>query len=280
MVKPELIEGFNAILDAYGSVERYESTDTIYEAGGLVIDANSEACALSRLLTSLVCERIPGGSFYHYTSGEAAKNICESKVLRLTSVMKRLHEGEIVELLQGFDYKHPLEIDPNTGAPNFYKSIAPGLFYASFTETDLSKDEEQYFWDTFAGRDGARLKFRLDLNSGLLRRVSYGDNLKRAIQLFREINALVANFGYKGFFWDDVGYVCALHLPGKFQIEKEIRLIAKKSSQLASSIENGFEYLELPFGSNPHLALEIELIDVQTDRADFGGLGIPIIVRS
>jgi hypothetical protein len=278
MVDPALTRALNAILDSYGSPTRVENTD-LGPIGNLVTDAFYGNPAISRLLTSLVSEPIRDGCFYHYTSGPAAKSICASKVLRLTSITKRLNEGEIREFLEGFDYKFPLQNDPSSGVPNFHSSIAPRLFYVSFTETNASKDAERYFWDTFARKDGARLKFHLHLDSGVLRRISYGETLNRACQLFQQIKELISSFGYEGFFWNEAGMICAIYLPVEFQRENEIRLIASKASGLAGGSDAGFEYLELPFGFNTRLALKMELIEVQTNRSDLGAFGVPLIPR-
>jgi hypothetical protein len=104
--------------------------------------------------------------------------------------------------------------------------------------------------------------------------------LNRALHVFKKINVLVAKFGHKGFFWDDVGMACALHLPNEFQCENEIRLIANKNCGLKLGCDSGFEYLELPFGPNSHLALDIKLIDVQTNRSDLSSFGFRIFPRA
>ena len=109
-------------------------------------------------LTRAISPPILNGEFYHYTRFSAADEILNTKILRLTSLTKRVAENEIVQFLKDFNLVYPLSNDLDTSKPRYLTSIANNIFYTSFTDTSLSKKEEEYFWNCFAGMDGVRLK--------------------------------------------------------------------------------------------------------------------------
>ena len=99
---------------------------------------------------------------YHYTSGEAAVGIFGSTPakLRLTSMTKRVagvayKQGELTDFLESFGFPLCTAEKPNLD------QMAASKFYTSFAKTNLTVSEEQGLWNSFAGKDGARLKFKV-----------------------------------------------------------------------------------------------------------------------
>lgn len=232
----------------------------------VVMDANSEARPLTVALTSAISPAILSGEFFHYTRREAATAILSSQSLRMTSVEKRIEEDEIEGFLRKFGFNHPLSLDPDTNEARYRTSIARELFYTSFTDTSLSLDEEKYFWDTFARADGARLKFKIELQSGCLRHMVYGDDIEKWSRFFREVSELTQKMLGKIFFWGDSATVCALHLPDSYDVEKETRLLTRRSCGLLLANDAGTEYLELKFGFNDPIKVDLKLLEIQTDQ--------------
>lgn len=49
----------------------------------------------------------------------------------------------------------------------------PNTFYSSFTTTELSSEDEEYFWQNFAGSDGFRLTFEVVAGNCNFRKMYY-----------------------------------------------------------------------------------------------------------
>ena len=234
----------------------------------------------SRRFTSIILPPIREGEFYHYTRNAAAESILKSMTVRLYSVKKRISEHEIRHFLESFGYPYPLEIDPATGIPRYASSLAERRFYLSLTSVDLTAREEKYFWDTFAGVDGTRFRFRIKMGSGHLRSMAYGERLKNAADLLRRINDLTDRLLKKKFHWDDSSYVCALHLPKKYAKEKEVRLIVGTDWGLPTESDGKHSYLTLRFGDNPLPPISVELLEVESYRPLPAVPGVTMILRT
>ena len=195
--------------------------------------------------------------------------------------MKRVSENEIVQFLKEFNLVYPLSNDPKTGKPRYLTSIAKRVFYTSFTDTSLSEEEEEYFWDCFAGMDGVRLKFRIELHSGLLRRMVYeADDIKKWASFYRELNELTEREFCKPFFYEDAAIVCALRLPNAYKAEKETRLITYRSCGLPLDKDKGTEFLRLSFGYNEAIKVNLQLVEIQTNQKITNSCGATVVPRS
>lgn len=277
MTYTEYIVQLNSLLAAKG-FDLVLTTDDFHFLSEVVTDANTFERRLSTALTRALSPPIHSGEFYHYTS--APNEILASGTLRLTSITKRIGESEIQPFLKRFGFDYPQELIPGSTTPRYQESIASQIFYTSFTETTLLPTEEEYFWKTFAGLDGARLRFRICLRSGCLRRMVYGSELDTIADVFRCISELTAKSLGKVFFWEDAATVCALCLPTSYNIEKEVRLLTRPGSGLPRGMHRGFEFLEAKIGCNPQLLLDIELLEIQTDRPSIGHPSATLIPRT
>lgn len=178
---------------------------------------------------------IHSGEFFHYTSAANAERILTSKSLRLTSIRERIGEGEISPFLLQF--------------ARYLDSFAGGIFYVSLTDINISAGQEAYFWERFAGENGARFRFSLTVASGRLRRVVYGRNISKWAQLFCDVTALSKQQLGRIFFWDDAATLCALYLPEDYDIESETRLVTRKSWGVPISTESGIDYIDMPLAT-------------------------------
>ena len=231
-------------------------------------------------LTRAISPPIHNGEFYHYTSFLAAKEILNTKILRLTSLTKRVAEDEIVQSLKEFNLVYPLSNDPKTGKPRYLTSIANRIFYTSFTDTSLSEEEEEYFWNFFAGIDGVRLKFRIELGSGCLHRMVYGADMKKWASFFRELTELTERELCRPFFYGDSAIVCALRLPNAYKAEKETRLITYRCCGLPLEKDGGIEFLKLSFGHNEAIKVNLQLVEIQSNQKIINNCGATVVPRS
>jgi hypothetical protein len=273
----QYITDLNAILRNSGYGFKVSAGDFQF-LGKVVVE--SSRYVFSRQITKPVWPPVSQGEFYHYTRKDAAESILQSQVLRLYSLRKRIAEGEISTFLERFHFAYPLEVDPITGEPRFATTIADRRFYLSLTDVDLTEEEERYFWEHFAGRDGARLRFRFTAKLGCLRAMAYGNKLEILAETLNKIDALTARSLNRKFHWDDSGIVCALHLPKDYDHEKETRLIASSTCGLPIVADATGSYLEMKFGYNPLHALNIELVEVQSDCDLPKVPGVPVTKRA
>lgn len=262
MTNAQYIAELNSLLAAK-AVDLELTTDDFHFLSSVVTDANTAGRRLSTALTRALSPPIHSGEFYHYTSSPNA--ILASNTLRLTSVKKRIAESELQPFLVKFGFDYPQELIPGSTTPRYHESIGSQIFYTSLTDTTLSPSEEQYFWETFAGKDGARMRFKINLKSGCLRRMVYGSELDSVANIYRAISDLTQQSLGKVFIWDDAATVCALCLPASYNIEREVRLVARPGSGLPRGLHHGFEFLEARIGFNPELSLSIELLEIQSD---------------
>lgn len=264
--RDQYIHELNQLFERHGLDLEVTVSDLTF-LSEVVMDALKDKRHISSSLTKAISPPIHHGEFYHYTCGDAADKIFDSGVLRLTTVRKRIADGEIRSFLYRFGFDYPLKTATGESNPRFHESIASQVFYASFTDTSLTPSEEKYFWHNFAKKDGARLKFALSLKSGCLRRVVYGNGVDRWANMFKEISDLTKRSLGKVFFWVDAATVCALLLPEQFGVEKETRLITRRGCGLSIGTEGNYEYLKANIGENAAIGLKMELKEIQTNRS-------------
>lgn len=203
---------------------------------------------------------------YHFTKREGALGILSEAKLRLTSLSKRctIWEGEIRNFVECFGFPECTQEEGNI------VSMAESKFYASFADTNLSKENERVLWDNFAGVCGARLKFRIQAQPPFkFRRITYASGSAKLASFFKEINEEI-RLQFDGRFlvfngWSDfVGFYLA---KPELEYETEIRLLfdTKMNGALVPvSPAGGTPYLEFAIDSN-NTALRIELLEVVSD---------------
>lgn len=259
----QYLKRLNALFDEYEFGVTANSDDFSFLKDVVTDDINGGR--ISTQLSRKIWPPLHQGEFYHYTTKAAAENILSSCSLRLTSLKKRIGEDEIREFLGKFNYHYPLEIDPETSRPRYVESLTQGYYYISFTDTEASLETEEYFWSTFAGHDGARFKFRLQVETGFLRKLVYGSDIDRWAEFFRRMSDLTRTELQKEFFWADAGVVCALYLPAEYLHERESRLVIHSSWGLDEKTDGASFYVELQFGLNEKVLVTLDLMEVQSD---------------
>ncbi len=273
------IKKLNKILCKYNFGKTVTAEDFMFLSEIVTDDPKGQT--FSSHFTSKIWQRIGGGEFYHYAPKHAALGILSSKALRLTSIQKRITEDEIKSFLEKFKYTYPLEIDTLTNKPKYQSSIAEEIYYTSLTKTDLTYEQESYFWNTFARCDGARFKFRLSTKIGCFRNIAYGDTVDHWASLLEEVCNMTKDKLKKEFIWGDAGTACALHLPAKYGIESETRFIIRPSWGLPIIKGDGpYPYQQLFFGDNPKIETSLHLMEVQSDNRLCVPCDVNIIPRS
>ena len=279
MPHKKYIKELNDLFDRHHFGIQVSEEDLVF-SNNFVTDAVIGDRRFTEHLTSAISQPIYTGEFYHYTGRDATNAILRTKTLRLTSVEKRITEDEIRRFLEEFGFSYPLSLDPDTGQPRYVTSISRQIFYTSFTDTTLTSSEEQYFWNTFAGADGARLKFLIGLQSGCLRRIVYGDDITKWALFFKEVNDLTQKILGKIFYWGDSATVCALHLPESYKVEREVRLITRRNCGLRLGNDGPTDYLELNFGMNSAIKVNLKLVEIQTDQTVSNNCGALVTPRT
>lgn len=244
---------------------------------GLVTDATKEG-RFSRQLISKIARPINTGTFYHYTSLSSASSILKNKNLRLYSIRKRIHEGELIEFLQQFDYEYPLQNDSN-GEPRYKKSLTEGVFYISLCNSKSNARTDQHLWDEFAKGDGARFKLEIECQHGCLREITYDNDARKWANFFREVCELTKTELGRVFYMEDSAVFCAYFLPNTWRKESETRLLFNKSWRLAVKNDGQWDYSELLFGDNSHIGTKVKLLEVQSNQPLVVPAGVKLVSR-
>lgn len=84
-----------------------------------------------------------------------------SNKFRLTNIQKRIVEHEIKALCDHLRLYH------------YDKEELNQTFYASFVQSNLTQEQEEYFWRSFASCGGVRLKFEITTENSNLRNMAY-----------------------------------------------------------------------------------------------------------
>lgn len=242
----KVTDDINRVLLKHGIDTRIASED-LYISEKLVTDALKQEHKLSVAIAQTVWPSIPFATVYHYTSREAAESILRSRTFRLTNIEKRHGEGEVVT----FCKTHELDgyLKPDSSGTPFYRSLMRQLFYASFTEASLSSDEEQYFWRTFAGPDGVRLKFEITSKNPNFHRIVYEPNPGEPIALIRDLASAIRSNNGRHFILQGISRLCAFYLCGRtYGRENELRALVKIWPDLGPKPKGAgaHSYIEMP----------------------------------
>lgn len=168
---------------------------------------------------------------------------------RLTNIQKRIHEDELKTLCDhlGLHHYDTIELDQT--------------FYASFVQSNLTKEAEEYFWRSFAYCDGVRLKFEITAENTNLRNMVYKEN-NNPIAVIQEIQNLTEKTFNKKFVFQGLFMLCAFYLPSSYRVENEIRMAYKERDPTQILVQDAqYTYIELPLGEVSR-GFKIEVIEV------------------
>ena len=140
-------------------------------------------------------------------------------------------------------------------------------FYISLCSSKITAQEEKVLWNTFCRLDGARFRFRIKCPGPHLREMAYGDSekIRRVADLIDSLNRLTNQMLGKVFHWDASSYVCALHLPPKYQQERETRLLFGNNHGLSVQNDGSYAYLALKLGQTNFPPISVTVTEIVSD---------------
>lgn len=224
--KKRLIDDINNVLKKNGVVAVLKPED-ITVTDKTVSDAVRPESRLSIAIIDYLWPSISTGHFYHYTSRDAAESILNSGVFRMTNIEKRFKDDEIFKFCETHGLTGYLAKDDNE-TPLYRTLLMPQLFYASFTETNLSQEEEERFWNSHAQCDGVRLTFDVEVETRDLRKIIYEETPKVPIKLLNELTTMIHKKYERELVLGGISRICAFYLSGEsYGWEKESRALFK-----------------------------------------------------
>ncbi len=261
-----LVTTINLILSKYGIDESITLSD-ITITGRTVSDLVKSESKLSNSIINFLWPSISKASVYHYTSRDSAESILNSGVFRLTNIEKRFNEGEIVSFCQSHKLNGYLEKDDN-GQPRYRKLIMPNTFYASFTDTNISQRDEEYFWSTFASCDGVRLKFDIKATNPNFRKIRYEENAGAPLEILQELSQKIRDEYEMEFILKGISRLCSFYLSGTdYGREKESRLLYRTwEGQVPQPKGTGpNSYIEIPLNKMTECGYHLSISEVQAN---------------
>lgn len=257
-------DSINSVLRKHGVKEIDKSAITVTDK--TINDFLKEEKTLSNAIIDKLWPSIDQKIVYHYTSKEAAESILNSSTFRLYNISKRFNEGEIVSFCNNHGLTGYLK-DVN-GEPYYKAQIMRNMYYSSFTDTNLTEDEESYFWRTFASIDGVRLKLNIKASNPNFRRIVYEKKNGQPIPILRDLVHEIRNNHGREFMLSGVSRLCAFYLSKCFDVENEYRILFRDwgDGNVEPASDNGFDYIEIPLGCMSPAGYEIEVIEVQSNE--------------
>jgi hypothetical protein len=220
-----LIADINAVLERHGiacTIQRGDITVT----DRIVTDGAKEFPRLSKAIEDHVWPSVPSASVFHYTSRSAAEAILSTGVLRFSNIEKRATDGEIDVFCKTHNLSGYLAMDDN-GQPTYRALLMPGIYYASFTQTHLSPNDEDYFWRTFAAVDGVRLRFDVKSPNPNFRKIAYEAQPGKPIPVLADLISTIRQNHRREFILKGISRFCAFYLASSYAHENEYRALFK-----------------------------------------------------
>lgn len=259
----QLVTDINAVLAKHSIGESITLNDiTVTEK--TVSDLVKQNGKLSELITNALWPSVAEKTVYHYTSKEAAESILSSGIFRLANIEKRYSDGEIVTFCETHNLLGYLDKD-SSGNPKFRHLIMPNTFYASFTDVNLSVEQEAYFWSTFASCNGARLKIEVKASNPNFRKMLYEAKKGEPIPLLSELIACVRNGYGREFILKGISRLCSFYLSGAdYGKENEYRALYRSWDGFGPEISGAGadSYIELRLNEMSESGYLLRVTDV------------------
>lgn len=262
----KFIAEMNNILNKHGIQERISQEDLSF-GDNTILARDRENLKLAPAIINHIWPSISTQMVYHYTDKDAAENILASNKFRLTNIQKRIAEHEIKALCD------------HLGLYHYDKEELDQTFYASFVQSNLTQEQEEYFWRTFALCGGVRLKFEITAENSNLRNMVYQEN-HNPIAVIQEIQNLTEKTWNKKFVFQGLSMLCAFYLPSSYRVENETRMAYKErdSTQILSK-DAPYTYIELPLGE-VNRGFKIDIVEVCASEKLIIPDSIPFLLRS
>jgi hypothetical protein len=261
-----LIDNINSILSSHGIAESIDlSNITITDK--TVTDFVKDNQKLSNLIVDAIWPSIDNLAVYHYTSKKAAESILNSGEFRLYSLLKRFSEGEVNVFCRNHGLGGYLEQDEN-GEPKYKSLLMSNMFYTSFTDTNLTSTQEDYFWRTFASVDGVRLKLNVTASNPNFRKIVYEKTKGKPLLLLNELTKVIRESYGREFVLSGISRLCAFYLAKDFDVENEYRALYRYWEGFGPSPHNDGEhqYVGLPLDCLSDTGYRIRIEEIQTNE--------------
>jgi len=262
-----LIDCINSILFKHGISDPIDFSN-ITVTNKTVTDSVKENQKLSNLIVDAIWPPIDDLTVYHYTSKEAAESILNSGEFRLYSLLKRFDEGEIKAFCENHGLKGYLDQDEN-GEPTYKSLIMSNMFYASFTDINLTTEQEGYFWRVFAPVDGVRLKLTVTASNPNFRKMVYEKTKGTPLPLLNELTKEVKDLFSRELVLSGVSRLCAFYLAKDFDIENEYRALYRSWEGFGPSPKSDgkHQYVALPLDGMSDTGYQISVGEIQTNES-------------
>lgn len=265
-----MVKDINKILSKHGVDETISLSD-ITITDNTVSDIVKHDAKLSEAITNHLWPSISSACVYHYTSKEAAESILKTNIFRLNNIANRYSDGEIGTFCETHQLYGYLEKDDN-GEPKYKNLIMPNTYYASFTDTNLTKEQEEYFWRNFASYDGVRLKIEVTASNPNFRRMHYQQVKGKPIVILAELTKCIRDSYNHEFILKGISRLCSFYLSGEdYGIEKEYRALYRVWEGFGPQPlgNNSSSYIELPLDSMSECGYKLEVVEVHAnDKPD------------
>ena len=265
-----MVNDINSILKKNG-ISKTIGPSNITITDKIVSDYVKQEQTLSNEIVDSIWPSIDEMTVYHYTSREAAESILNSNEFRFYSLLKRFDEQEIRRFCEVHDLGGYLDV--TNGDPKYKTLIMDSIYYSSFTSTDLTGDQEEYFWKTFAAIDGVRLTLKVTASNPNFRKMIYEKTKNKPIKLLSELcQKIKVEYG-RTFILSGVSRLCAFYLAKEFDCENEYRALYKSWSEFGPrpQTDGQTKYISIPLGLMSETGYKIEVCEIQTS----GSLDIP-----
>lgn len=263
----ELIKDINAILKKYQINETILLQDITITDNG-VNDLIKQTAKLSDAITNFLWPSVHFSSVYHYTSKDNAEKILNTDIFRLTNIAKRYREGEITTFCNTHQLSGYLGLNKN-GIQND-KELIENTFYASFTDTNLTVNEEEYFWRQFASNGGVRLRINITAKNDNFRKIYYEQVKGKQIPLLLDLSSLINQKYKRKFTLKGISRLCSFYLSGDdYGMEREYRLLHRvwDHSGPQPKTDGYYSYIELPLNTMAVCGYEMKVVEVQSDES-------------
>lgn len=262
MMKGIVID-INQILSENGLDENISLSDIIITAK-TVSDLAMSNPKLSNAITNFLWPSITSATVYHFTSRKAAESILNTNIFRLYNIAKNYNAGEIGTFCKTHNLQGYLDLD-ETGNPKYRHLIMPNTFYASFTDTQLTVRQENYFWQSFASPNGVRLKLEIIASNCNFRKIHYEQKKGEPIPLISSLTQQIKDKYKRDFILKGISRLCSFYLSGDdYGIENEYRALHRVWGGFGPQPKNDGpnSYIELPLNVMSDCGYKLTVIEV------------------
>lgn len=264
-MQKSLVKDINSILSKHGVKNEINLSD-ITITDKLVSDLVKDDKVLSNSIVESIWPSVDSLTVYHYTSKNAAESILNSGEFRLYSLLKRFDEQEIKSFCENHKLSGYLEYA--NGDPKYKTLIMSNMYYASFTDTNLTVDQEQYFWNIFAPIDGVRLKLKVTASNPNFRKMVYEKTKGKPLDLLSDLSQCIKSKYDKNFVLAGISRLCAFYLAKEFDIENEYRALYRAWDGFgpAPKHDGNHEYIDIPIGIMSDTGYQIDIEEIQSNE--------------